>query len=97
MGQVQEAASYAEGILDNMMADLVAANEGHMAAIEEAANAKVEELKLEIEEKAQADIEELEAFVEVALAELKAATAAGIEMLGESIEETLESIDEAAE
>ena len=97
MGQVQEAASYAEGILDNMMADLVAANEGHMAAIEEAANAKVEELKLEIEEKAHADIAELEAFVEVALAELKAATAAGIEMLGESIEETLESIDEAAE
>ena len=94
---MQEAASYAEGILDNMMADLVAANEGHMAAIEEAANAKVEELKLEIEEKAHADIAELEAFVEVALAELKATTAAGIEMLGESIEETLESIDEAAE
>ena len=97
MANVQEASDYAKGILDNMMADLVAMNEAHQAAIQEAAQAKVDELKLEIEAQAQHDIEELENFVDIAVSELAAATAEGIDMLDDAIEDAYESVSEASE
>ncbi len=75
-----------------MMTDLVAMNEAHQAAIQEAADAKVAELKAQIEEQAHADIAQLEECVANSVAQLEAITSGIVEEVGTAIEDAYDGV-----